>query len=400
MSNFTFTQISGNPPYSSFREASINNEGTIAFEGFVTPPSPSIPPVPTGIFTTDSSGQTTTVVDSSPSLFAGLIQPTVGTSINDQGTVAYVKTDFDQSFTPQYTGVFTSDSKTSVIDNFTSPYNFFWSPAINNEGTLAFLAGQGDPSAGLGGIFTYSNGTLTNIADSSSNGFSTFNVGFDTVGGNSPLSSYTIPSINEVGTVAFNAGLDAGGQGIFTGNSQGVTKIADSADNFDLFSSADINEQGTVAFLAQLDDKSTGIFTSSDGQLTTIADTSGDFSSFLSDPSINNQGTVAFLATLDNGVTGIFTGSDPLTDKVLAIGDELFGSTVTDLIITQSGLNDQGQLAFEVVLENGSDFVLRADPQAVPEPGESIVSVLALGILLALGLRWRQKRSLKRVGGI
>lgn len=390
MSNFTFTEISSNPPYSSFREASINNEGTVAFEGFVTPPSPSIPEVPTGIFTTDSSGQRTTVVDSSPSLFAGIIQPTVGTSINDVGTVAYVKTDFDQSFTPRFSGIFTSNSENSLIDNFSSPYSFFWSPAINNQGTVAFLAGQGDPSIGLAGIFISSNGTLTNIADSSSSLFSTFNVGFDTVGGNSPLSSYTIPSINEAGTVAFNAGLDAGGQGIFTGSSQGVTTVADSNGNFDSFSSADINEQGAVAFLAQLDDQSTGIFTSINGQITTVADTSGDFSSFLSDPSINDKGAVAFLATLDSGVTGIFTGSDPLTDKVLAIGDQLFGSTVTNLIITQSGLNNQDQLAFEVVLANGSDFVLRADPQPVPEPGESVVSVLALGIFLVLGWRWRR----------
>lgn len=382
MPNFTFTEISSPSPYGIARQASINNNGTVAFEGFLSQALP-----PTSIFTTDSSGQTTTIVDNSADFFqGGVIHAPVGTSINDEGTVAYAQTDLDQNFIPRYNGVFTSSSQNSVIDSTNSPYSFFWSPAINNKGTLAFLAGQGDPNTGQAGIFTLSNGTLTNIADSSGV-FSQFNVGFNTVRGNSPLSIYTVPSINESATVAFNAGLDVGGQGIFTGTSEGTTTVADSTGVFDLFSSADINNQGTVAFLAQLDDQSTGVFTSTDGQISTLADTSGSFSSFLSDPSLNNQGEVAFQATLDNGITGIFTGADPVANKVIGIGDELFGSTVTNLLITQQGLNDQGQLSFAVGLADGRESIVFAQP--VPEPGESMVLALALGIMFIFG--WRRR---------
>ncbi len=42
---------------------------------------------------------------------------------------------------------------------------------------------------------------------------------------------------------------------------------------------------------------------------------------------------VVFLADLDDGGKGIFTGPDPISDKVIAIGDPLFGSTVTQLAI-------------------------------------------------------------------
>ncbi len=142
-----------------------------------------------------------------------------------------------------------------------------------------------------------------------------------------------------------------------------------------------------MAFLAQLDNQNTGVFTSTNGQISTLADTSGDFSAFLSDPSLNNQGKVAFQATLDNGTTGIFTGADPIADKVIGIGDELFGSTVTNLLIAQQGLNDQGQLSFGVVLADGRESIVFAQP--VPEPGESIVLALALGIMFIFG--WRRR---------
>ena len=382
MPNFTFTEISSPPPYGIARQASINNSGTVAFEGFLSRALP-----PTSIFTADSSGQTTPIVDNSAVFFQrGLVHAPVVTSLNDAGIVAYAQTDLDQNFIPRYNGVFTSNRKAAIIDSTNSPYSFFWGPAINNKGTVAFLAGQGNPTTGQAGIFTISNGTLTNIADSSGV-FSQFNVGFNTIRGNSPLSNYTVPSINESATVAFNAGLDVGGQGIFTGNSKGTTTIADSTGVFDLFSSADINNQGTVAFLAQLDDQSTGVFTSTNGQITTLVDTSSGFSSFLSDPSLNNQGKVAFQATLDNGITGIFTGSDPIANKVIGVGDELFGSTVTNLLITQQGLNDQGQLSFAVGLADGRESIVFAQP--VPEPGEGIVLVWALGIMFILG--WRRR---------
>lgn len=394
MANFNLTQISSssNPFYSTFRQAAINNQGTVAYEGFLSPTLP-----PTAIFTSNGE-QTTTIVDNNFYLQPGSLTASVVNSINDQGTVAYFSNTLNQSFSVVYSGVFTSNGQgnTTIIDSTSSPYNFFWSPALNNTGTLAFLAGQGNPATGQASIFTVSNGRLTNIASSSGN-FSVFNSGVDTVGGNSPLSAYTLPSINDSGTVAFNAGLDAGGQGVFTSSNGVLTTVADSSGSFNNFSSADINNKGTVAFLAERDQGGRGIFTSSGGDVTTLIDDSGEFSYFNSDPSINDQGMVAFLGTTDTGVTGIFTGSDPTTDKVVAIGDELSGSTVQDLLITQNSLNNAGEVAFEAILADGREIIVRAEP--VPEPSDGIVSVLALAILFILRLSWRHRKQFPKHAG-
>ncbi|WP_446385630.1 DUF7453 family protein [Coleofasciculus chthonoplastes] len=66
----------------------------------------------------------------------------------------------------------------------------------------------------------------------------------------------------------------------------------------------------------------------------------------LDSPIINNKGAIAFEAVLDTGEYGIFTGADPVADKVIAIGDPLFGSTVTSLGVSDKGFNDAGQVAF------------------------------------------------------
>jgi hypothetical protein len=101
---------------------------------------------------------------------------------------------------------------------------------------------------------------------------------------------------------------------------------------------------------------------------------------------------------LDTGVTGIFTGADPIADKVIAIGDTLFGSRVTSLSFSNKGLNNSGQLAFVAGLENGISGVFRADPQppvqSVPEPS-SVLGLLAVG---AFGAGSALKR--KQNGGI
>lgn len=418
MADFTFTKLADTiGPYSVFRHASINNQGTVAFEAFLDSTLP-----PTGIFTTDSSGQTKTIADNSAALFTGQINPSFGTSINDHGTVGYVVSQLSPvDFSVSANSVYTSNSgqTTTIASNSGNTSTLYWSPTINNTGTVAYMAtdssylvdGQFGPQLGpaQASIFTSSGGVSTTIA-SSIGDFSYFNVGLNTVGGDAPLASLTVPSINDQGIVAFNAGLDAGGQGIFTGSGGEITTIADTTSdlfkdfNFKAFSSADVNNLGTVAFLAEFDadqdgTANRGIFTSSGGQLTTLVDDSGGFSYFNSDPAINDQGLVAFWAKLDNGVEGIFTGSDPVADKLIAVGDSVFGSTVTKLSITQQGLNNGGQVAFEVELADGTKSVFRADPKVVPEPSDGIVSVLALAILFMLGWRWRNRKQFPKHAG-
>jgi len=150
-----------------------------------------------------------------------------------------------------------------------------------------------------GGAASY---TFTKIADTSG-----------------PLSRFDFsgaPSINNAGTVAFLAGLATGGVGIFTGDGEVITTIADSNGPFFGFSSFPaINARGTVAFLSPQNGAPTGIFTGSGGPITTIALQSHLMS--LGQPSINNRGTVAFKANVPGGHVDIFTNQNGSLTPVL-----------------------------------------------------------------------------------
>ncbi|WP_189525066.1 DUF7453 family protein [Nostoc sp. 'Peltigera membranacea cyanobiont' 232] len=74
---------------------------------------------------------------------------------------------------------------------------------------------------------------------------------------------------------------------------------------------------------------------------------------------------VAFLANLSTGGEGIFTGADISQDKVIATGDTLLGSTVTQLGFSSQGLNNSGQIAFYATLADGISGIFRADPQTI-----------------------------------
>jgi hypothetical protein len=184
-------------------------------------------------------------------------------------------------------------------------------------------------------IFTYSNGAITTIADTS--GFFSF---FD----------QPYPQINNSGTVAFQATLDDGNQGMFLSQGNSFTTVADTSGFFTGgFNNLGINNNDTVIFEAGLDNGFEGLFTSNRGLITTIADTSGSFSRFLNNPAINDQGEIVFSAYLDglpqnNHGHGIFTGPDLVADKVIALGDSLFGSTVTNLFLSPDALNNSGQI--------------------------------------------------------
>jgi len=85
-------------------------------------------------------------------------------------------------------------------------------------------------------------------------------------------------------------------------------------------------------------------------------------------------------------------------NKVIATGDSLFGSTVTNLSLSSKGLNNSNQLAFFALLADGTSVIGRAQagdvssPKSVPEP--TLVSgLLAVGALGALLLSSRFKVS-------
>jgi hypothetical protein len=164
----------------------------------------------------------------------------------------------------------------------------------------------------------------------------------DTTG---PFSGFSrTPTINDAGTVAFQAGLDVGGIAVLTGAGGPTTTIVASSggvfSTFSLGATPVINDAGTVAFFGTLvatGDR--GFFTGAGGPITTIA-TNGSgstFSNFGFTPSMNNAGTVAFQASLTAGGQGIFTGAGGSTTTI---------TTTSSNLLANPAINDGGTVAF------------------------------------------------------
>ena len=119
---------------------------------------------------------------------------------------------------------------------------------------MAFVAGVGGIDGGVFGIYSGNGGALTTIADLSGP--------FSYLGDFNSLQ----PSINVSGMVAFTAGLDAGGGGLFIGDGTATNEVIGTGDS--LFGSTltglsisptGFNDAGQVAFHFQLANGTTGI---------------------------------------------------------------------------------------------------------------------------------------------
>ena len=271
-------------------------------------------------------------------------------SINGLGQVTFGATRTDGRF-----GTFAgSDGAISIIDN-TVAFGFDGDPFSSGSGSLTTVEATVAIAHRLRQAIVVGNGgPLTSIADTSQ----TFSV-LD-----------ADPRINKSGQVVFHGIRQDGSEGIFTGNGGALTTIADTSGPFASFSDAPaISDDGRILFQATLKASGArpevpGLFLSIGGYVRDVADATGRFVSFGYGPAINAQGQIAFLGTTRSGQVGIFTGDDPEDDRVVAIGDDLDGSTIFDLSVLsfRTGLNNNGQIAFIAQLADGRTGVYRADP--------------------------------------
>src|SRR5436190_644818 len=95
-----------------------------------------------------------------------------------------------------------------------------------------------------------------------------------------PLSTLANPAINP-------------NVGVYAGTAGGTpSPIAESTGPYSTFTGfTNINDSGVVAFQATLDAGGSGVFTGAGGAVTTIADTSGPLNTPISGPAINSSGT-------------------------------------------------------------------------------------------------------------
>jgi hypothetical protein len=353
--DFVFTDIGS----SSGPWPSINDNGTVVFYG------------PKGI-STGNGGPVTTIA--ALGIPYGHLNLGGTPAINAAGAVAF-------QGQPQGGGdtlfIAAGGAVSQIANNLPgSPFSGFAAPAINNSNQVAFVAGFG-PNLG---VFRYQNGAFTLIADNTSafDGFANNQVG-----------------INAAGAVAFFARYPRGvsnKEGLFVGSGGALITIADTS-TFAGFTDVvpSINASGQVAFTATLTDGSQGIFVGNGGSLLKIADTSGPFGG-LGTAAINDSGQVVFAGYLKSGGSGFFTSNGVTTEKVLAQGDSLFGSTVIGTVgLGGYAENNSGQVVFIAQLADGRQEVVVATP--VPEPSAFTLALLGTLGLLGYGCRNRLPQS-------
>jgi hypothetical protein len=249
-------------------------------------------------------------------------------------------------------------------------FNFFgFDTSINNLGFVAFSAELDNFDLG---VFTGSGGAANTIFTSGDGQFD---------------GSFDRPAINDAGQVVFFTFLPDGESALYRADGSNVfTLIADTTGDFGDFTAPDMNASGEVAFLTRHDDFSTAeIYVGDGATLTLIADNLSDFDD-LDPPSINDDGDVAFRAFYPTGGTSdpFFEGGILINEQVVVeTGQPLFGSTVENLILRQSALNNSDEVAFTAQLADGRTVVARGTPGAQSTPAPLTDFTVAFGTLLS-----------------
>jgi len=351
VSRFTRIADSSGPILDIIGVPTINSSGGVAFDAHLDSGGQAIFVGNGGPLTTIATTGTT---------FNNLVNPP---AINDNGTVAFLAI-----MTAGGQGVFTGTGGPLTTIATTNPQiNRFGTPSINAAGQVAYVA---FPATGSNPQSVFRSDGAT-IADS--NG--TYVGGFD-----------FRTSINSTGVVAFDGAYQAGSRTtVVTGSGGPLTTIADSQGPpiAPSLGGMTINSQGSVAFYAGLDAGGFGLFRGNGGPLTQIADTTGSYRT-LETPSLNDNGLVLFYADLkpSGAVEGIFSGPDAIADRRIGTGDPLDGSTIQFLHMGSQSLNDAGSFAFAVGLSDGRLGVYRADLVAVPEPSTLVFCTLGGAALM------------------
>ncbi|MCP2727958.1 PEP-CTERM sorting domain-containing protein [Limnofasciculus baicalensis] len=276
----------------------------------------------------------TKIADGSSPLPLGSFDPVDGNSlplegfgspaINNNGTVAFwtvrdmmlVDYPHDRPDLNAYPQQFIMSGNggllTTIYDGFYYHYtnNVGWEPDINDEGTVAFKVFANHPR-----INSFQSGIFAG-----NGGAITTIYPFDRNYSDGNFSDASIPSdvgypaINNQGTVVFSS------RNLFH-NGNFINTIVSTNPKLDYItipsgnSNPTINDKGTVAFNRSFYD---GEDYGSPINPGIVTSSNGQFTTiadnssifnYLGKPAINNQGTVAFSASLDTGVSGIFTSS-------------------------------------------------------------------------------------------
>lgn len=208
-------------------------------------------------------------------------------------------------------------------------------PTMNESGKVAFRA---DTVAGHNGVFTVVYGSVERIADTGSR-FKAF---------------YGLPVVRADGSVVFRADEEDGTPCICESRAGVISTIA-SEEFSDLGFFPDTNGHGAVVFAATLKTGESGIFVAKDGAVEQVV---AGFESFRG-ALIDNAEKIVFYATPFDGRLGVYAGPDPATGRIIGIGESLCGSVVSEFALNPVSMNNRGQIAVRIKLENSRQMIVR-----------------------------------------
>ena len=235
----------------------------------------------------------------------------------------------------------------SVADT-TGPYSSLgFAPAMNNSGTVAFIADR--LSDGTGIYTVASSGATTTIAKTNGTYFKGF-------------SSYL--SLNNLGDVAFKGSTASTGIAYYVGDGGTPDEVVESSSTFSLDIFPVLNDSRQLAFRAWEGinrDKHSIYLQSAAGFKKKIYDVNSSSSNVLSPPSLSNNGHVAFGGSgvgLGEFSYGLFTYDGTNLEYQFAYPVTAPGST---------DHNDNGDVAFiSLVASQTEEFQLLPAGQSTP----------------------------------
>ncbi len=349
---WTFARIADDTgPNDSFSEPALNRAGTAAWFSWTDAGRQAI------VRGNVSGTSYVAIADNAPFYrFSGVgsLQLEVVPDVDDAGSVVFRAYTYDAgSFSYIGAGYVATGpaafTPISATDAEHSPWLGWCNPAMSGSGRIAY---QGSSDL-IDGIYAGTAAMVMKVAD--------------TVGTFASFRSEA--EVNDGGDVLFSAIRDDGRQGLYVApGGAGLLVISELArDGFlDYRELGSINSAGMVAFHVQVSEWLYAIYRGDGTTLAPLVTDEGPFASFWG-PSIDDDGTVAFFATLDSWASGIFTGPDPVTDKVIASGDSLFGATVSTIKFGSRGFAN-GRIAFAYHLDDGHEGIALATRTSAAVP--------------------------------
>lgn len=369
---YAFTKIVDDegPWGSFFGSLSINDQGQVAFVAREKAGGGRF-------YLRGDGGPLVTIAD--VTAIAGSPLSLTGPTISDEGVVAFSLTaSIGRSFV--YAG--SGDEPRVVASSTSERFAGVGMSAVNGRGDVAFVAQQ---RSGGSGLFLASGGEITTLLLSTDFPI-TFNL--------------TDLELNEAGEIAFPNAFP----GRLVKVSNGEAAVVADATNLDpdptAIDSLSLSDAGSVAFAVQFSQLqappagASGLFVGDGEMLNTLhmesLQPSGTPVLRVDRVATNAAEELAIMGEM-LGAPGmgdvVLDGPDPVENKVIGLGDPLFGSTVISLNQDQEEdqalrggqdfLNDRGQIAFRYELANGVSGIAVATPVSPPPtpdlPADSVV---------------------------